>query len=707
VQVSPVDIQAWASDTGAEYPSTPAEKAAVLPAVMAWKQEQLQDAAASRGQNALNVPLMAAAGAGLGIAGLAAFNHFRRQGHSEPVAAAKAREAEVAVAPAVAAAAAATPGATHSPATAYRTVDPELQALRARSSSFNGPRLRNDESGPTAATLETRGGRNIGSTLAREQGQYKARSTSGFHDPDLAVLDTPAKREAYLAGMADAKGVDSEEFQQAQQLIAAMETSTGDGVNPRDFIKGIAPQERYGTSTAAEQAKTGRFLAQSRTKSNKSAQADYRPRDTTPQREAIIRENGGGQLRALLEAAAAESSGDMGATVANVLPPGAAPGLIEGSDGRGKAIGVDPKKASVFYLDTDGQYRTYLGSEKIGSRKRLLYTGRKLDGSPISESDLAYFPTDDSEFYARSGLAHPALAADEIAANAGAFTDARYATDEDQAIKGMLEPLGPSDPRFSDGIRKDGVSDNWTVGTNGTGERVPLDVSGFQSELEAPAAFAGGRLRRALEDHRANTGKKVPESVAITWATDLGRQHGVDPASVLRGAGFQSTAPQPERTARTQTHALAAGSGDALDRVYTSLGMHAGADAWELEGMVRSGDIRGAASALASQLPALTQVNAGGLRGMGQDEKLNLVAEGVTAGLQDLSTVLTKYPEAASKFGIGKGAGGFGIDAYLKSYVRDWVTVRGLQLDPTGQPVYPHPQGAGRRQSVRGLARGQ
>ncbi|MFN7882054.1 MAG: hypothetical protein ACK5PF_03435, partial [bacterium] len=386
-------IQAWASDTGAEYPRTPAEKAAVLPAVMAWKQEQLQDAAAARGQNALNVPLMAAAGAGLGIAGLAAFNHFRRQGYSEPVAAEKARKTENDIAPVVAA-------STAAPETAYRTVDPELQALRARSSSFSGPRLRNDESGPTAATLETRGGRNIGSTLARKQGQYKARSASGFHDPDLAVLDTPAKREAYLAGMADAKGVDSEEFQQAQQLIAAMETSTGDGVNPRDFIKGIAPQDRYGTSTAAEQAKTGRFLAQSRTKSNKSAQADYRPRDTTPQREAIIRENGGGQLRALLEAAAAESSGDMGATVANVLSPGAALGLIEGSDGRRKAIGVDPKKASVFYLDTDGQYRTYLGSGKIGSRKMPFYTGRKLVGSPISESDLAYFPTNDSEFYA-------------------------------------------------------------------------------------------------------------------------------------------------------------------------------------------------------------------------------------------------------------------------------------------------------------------
>ena len=94
MQVSPVDIQAWASETGAEYPSTPAEKAAVLPAVMAWKQEQLQDAAAARGQNALNVPLMAAAGAGLGIAGLAAYQHFRARGLSHEQAQAGAAQTQ-------------------------------------------------------------------------------------------------------------------------------------------------------------------------------------------------------------------------------------------------------------------------------------------------------------------------------------------------------------------------------------------------------------------------------------------------------------------------------------------------------------------------------------------------------------------------------------------------------------------------------------
>lgn len=94
MQVSPVDIQAWASETGAEYPSTPAEKAAVLPAVAAWKREQLADAQAARGQNALATPLMVLGGVGLGLGGLAIYQHLRKQGHSHDSAVAAAKTAE-------------------------------------------------------------------------------------------------------------------------------------------------------------------------------------------------------------------------------------------------------------------------------------------------------------------------------------------------------------------------------------------------------------------------------------------------------------------------------------------------------------------------------------------------------------------------------------------------------------------------------------
>jgi len=673
VQVSPVDIQAWASDTGAEYPATPAEKAAVLPAVAAWKAEQLADAKASRGQNAIS-PIAAGIGAaGLGLAGLIAFNHYRKQGISEQAAAAMAKQDEnaaVATAsrtPAAPSQAVDSPvAAPQAPARTYRAVDPRDQDVRSRANArsgatYNGPRLRaNDQDGPTAATLETAGGRSKGATLAREQGQYKARTEQGFHNPALANLDSPEKRELYLAAIADANGTDSPVFQQAQQLVAAMETTTGSGVDPRDFLarndastgqpKPMPGKERFGTTTADEEAQDGGFLAQSRTKSNTSAQADYQSRESAPQ-----------------------SSGN-------------------------------PANASVFFLDSNGRYTPYRGNETLrdedgqpvlNKRGQIAYTGLRSDGSPIAESDLAYFPTDDPAFYERTDLKHPVLSAQDIAANAGALPDHRFATDEDQAIKGMIEPLNTTDPRFGDGIRKDGVSDNWAVGRVAKGgERVVLDASGFQSESSNPTRFAAGRLRTAVADHFKRTGEVPTPGVQRIWATDLARQHGVDPVNVLTAAVNRPAAPSTEARPRQQAHALGAGTGDALDRVYNSLGMHAGADAWELEGFVRSGDIKGAAAALASQLPALTSANAGGLRGASQDEKLNIVAEGISAGLKDLSVTLEKYPQAAEKFGIGKGAGGFGVDAYLKSYVRDWVTVRGLQLDPTGQPTYQVPNDA-------------
>ena len=126
MQVSPVDIQAWASETGSQYPATPAEKAAVLPQVAAWKAEQLADAKASRGDNAISPLVMGAGAAGLGLAGLVAFNHFRKQGLSEPAAAAMAKQAQN-NAPIQA-----SPAKTQAPTTqpAYRLVNPATQATR-------------------------------------------------------------------------------------------------------------------------------------------------------------------------------------------------------------------------------------------------------------------------------------------------------------------------------------------------------------------------------------------------------------------------------------------------------------------------------------------------------------------------------------------------------------------------------------------------
>ena len=720
MQVSPVDIQAWASETGADYPSTPAEKAAVLPAVAAWKREQLADAQAARGQNALATPLMVLGGVGLGLAGLATYHHLTKAGHSPAVATAAAQVVDREQAAASAAApppqsAASSPAAQEpaygnpwnapyvaraprpestaaaprpsrpsapQPATTAAPPEPPAAApVRYRDNRYRGPRLRTDDAGAAATELATSGGVNIGAVPARQQGQYTARSTEGFHNPALASLDTPDKRAAYLANIAATQGIYSKAYTDARDSIAALENARHKGIDPDSFLIREDPntgemlhipgKELYGTTTAEEEEESGSYLAQSRTKSNKSAQTNYQSRETAPQ----------GSLK--------------------------------------------PQNASVFYRDSNGKPVPYGGTEKRVSDRtgKVYYTGRRKDGTPIAWSDLAYLPNDDTTFYNRAGVRHPELSLEDIAENAGDKADLRYADEEDQSVKGMLEALPASHRRFSSGVRDDGATDNWVFGRvglpantavrrqwpgplvalgedwksprHGTGPLVPLDLSGFQSEAGAggPALVAGGRLRRALDDYRSNTGQAVPESVAIAWATSLAKEHNSDAASVLRGAGFKSTTPPPAKSPRVHAPSLG-GAGGTLASIYKALGMHASTDEWSLEKSIRTGDLRAAAESLASTLPALTQANGRFLRGATQDEKLNVVAEGLSAGLQDLKTTLEKYPQMAYKFGIGKSAGGFGVDAYLKSYVRDWVTVRSLQLDPSGQPVYQVPADA-------------
>lgn len=656
MQVSPIDLQAWAEATGNPYPATAADKAAVLPAVIAWKQGQEAAARADRGQNSLAAPLAIAAGAGLGLAGLAAFRAFRRDGLSEPAAAQKAAEIEREVRD-VAAQTTST-AVAEPPAGPFRAPGGREQMVRNRNDSYQGPRLRgDDESGPTAAEYGQRGGE-----LAREQGQYKARTGKGFHDPAVAALNTPEKREAYLAAIAEEKGAGSREFRDAQGLIASLETTTGGGVDPLDFLAGKSNKERYGTTTAEEEADSDGFLQQSRTKSNKSAQAGYQSRESAPQSSS------------------------------------------------------KPANASVFFEDSNGKLVPYRGAETLRDDNgqvilkrngQPLYTGLRSDGSPIAESHLRYLPNDDADFYERTGgaLAHPALDPEGVAANAGDKANPRFSGEEDQGIKGMLESLPSLGSRIEGaknrwgqaGVTRDGVGDNWVFGRmERGGALVPLELSGFQSELGRGAITAGARLRGELQDHLGTTGAPVPTSQALLWATALAKEHNTDAKSVLRVASGRSTPDEPAFSwvSFGSGHALGGSGRDALDRVYNSLGMHAGADAWELEGMVRKGNIRGAANALASALPALTEVNSRFLRGASQDEKLNIVAEGLVAGLQDLHTTLQKHPQMAEQFGIGKGAGGFGVDAYIKSYVRDWVTVRSLQLDPTGQPTYQVPNDA-------------
>jgi hypothetical protein len=222
VQVSPVDIQAWASDTGSDYPATAAEKAAVLPAVAAWKAEQLADAKASRGQNAVN-PLAAGLGAaGLGIAGLIAFNHFRKQGLSEPEAAAMAKQAaqktvqagvepdiplpvvpqnRSSVAGTQVAGASYTPlpvdPQSYSPATGTRiAVEREANAATQQKRQL----AKGERTGRLFDFAALSGANMSGTLQARARGEYDLKSL--WNDPDLgprmAAADTPELQQALL-----------------------------------------------------------------------------------------------------------------------------------------------------------------------------------------------------------------------------------------------------------------------------------------------------------------------------------------------------------------------------------------------------------------------------------------------------------------------------------------------------------------------------
>lgn len=874
--LAPTDFAAFSQATGTPYPESAQQKAALTPIVASWKASQQAALAENRGPSALDTGLAILGAAGLGAGGFALYNHLRRQGLSSEAAAQKAREIEVQQAQS------ATPPA---PIADDPVVIPErpqgdnevrtLASPRLYPRKPPSTRLRADGS-PTAVLQDSSApGSTRGGARARASGQYRARSSQGFHDPAVAALDTPEKRNLYLQEVARTHGTDSKAFQDTLAAIRAMEVTTPSGpgtADPRSIIANLSPEQRTGTTTAAETAAGGGSITTSRTKSNTSAQDGYTARDVAPQWQALVYGKGG-DLRHLLKQQEGASPGDRGATAGNTSYGIEIPDSSEAS--RRQPIGIDPSKASVFYQDSDGSLQPYIGGDTIyGPKNTVLYTGLRSDGSPIRESNLVYRPTDDLDFYERTGLTHPYLpltADDEttpsVALNASYRTEPRLSDKEDQGVKGLMEPLPASrgrinpkttdfgfslnrDPRVSDAgaaagqhqearlktdervgrtansslisvdeplwitqpvpqerlyvleagtsqpITLDGtrlswaeVKDpernlvRWKVGTeapvervmarhdDGTpvriqrsatlddlrgyipnqgpdaplyrgrtssegvsknegvgdnlvfgsisGERQPnkpgstrktddwvpdrptlLDGSGFQHETTqgSPALIAGQRLRLALDDHQGRTGQPVPDDAVFQWADALARQHGTDVTSVMGVAygtyGQQGPNPAPAFAKGRSANALAAGTGDALDRVYTSLGMHANSTEWELEANIRNGRIKEAAESLANELPDLTDVFGSYMPGLSADERLNIVAEGVSAGLNDLSTAVRKYPEEAAKFGIGNPNGGFSVDGFIKSYVRDWVTTRALQVDPSGQPTYRVPADA-------------
>jgi hypothetical protein len=461
VILAPTDFAAFSQATGTPYPDSAQQKAALTPIVSEWKSRQQAAAAENRGPNALAVGLGLAGAAGLGAAGLAAFNALRRKGLDDATAAQIAKETEVA------AATAATGGGSTAPIPAR---DSDLTTARPQFGP-NGPILRAD--GVPSAVLQdsTAAGSTRGTSTARQAGQYRARSSTGFHDPATALLDTPEKRDAFLQEVARVHGQDSDTFKRTLQSIRAMEViaPSDDTVKPKSLIEHLSPQDRYGTTTAREAGAAGKTISTSRTKNNTSAQDGYISRDQRPQFQALTYDNNG-DLRTLLNAAADNSPSDRGATLANSTTifdpsfnandsdlnaiPTPTRGDIEGS--YRSVTGIDPSKASLFYEDSDHSLKPYIGGEPIygqadrNGNRPVIYTGRRSDGSPITITHLRELPTDDLAFYERTGETHPALDIDNPVLQKAAAARRQLIT---EAVPAAQQPRqGTADQPLPDGM---------------------------------------------------------------------------------------------------------------------------------------------------------------------------------------------------------------------------------------------------------------
>lgn len=310
VTVSPVDVQAFVAEAGIDYPTTPQQKAMLLPLVQEWKADKAAALQESRGPSAVQVGLGAAAATGLGLAGWAAFNHFKKQGLSDEVAAAAAVQAgselkspvEIPVA-----------RQDYSPATGTRVVvqqdgDPAAGHRR---------RLGKSRGGHLYDNAALAGANRSGTLQARARGEYNLKSP--WNDPELgpqmAAADTPELRDTLLRRLSaqdpDRAVLVAQAFADrlnpmlpvalvdtADKLPPAGKTKDGtqfrikdtnevvvsngnkwQSASPAGVRARMAPtgKDAYGTTTAEEEMQAGRALQQSRRTSGKMFQPGYQP----------------------------------------------------------------------------------------------------------------------------------------------------------------------------------------------------------------------------------------------------------------------------------------------------------------------------------------------------------------------------------------------------------------------------------------------
>ena len=563
-----------------------------------------------------------------------------------------------------------------------------------------------------------------GGSLARQKGfdQYKSRTNSGFHG-DLARLQTPGDRLRLYSEVAD-QGTPYAAIKTAQALDALEGFNDPNSRPVLSYLSGLTSEQLYGTLSPREAAQFGESVGfATRTKANSSSQYGYEAASERPSYEADKKIGGSGEYALLLRALAAEGPGDRGASLANLsysapgsvfAKPGALDAYIKGlRPNTDTQTNIDKNRASTFFPEPGASAEVYLGTDKIKVGKETIYSGLKADGSPIKLSDISYHPTDDPSFYERQRRwDHPTLSERKIRANYGNKPDLRYADKEDAVIKNLQEPLPASDPRFTR-PQESGIGDNIVFGRlQKGGDIVPLDLSGFQSEAQSPAFRAAGQLFAEHDAYAALNQASMPDSLYQGRALELAREYSTDLESMNRAAEAISARKSPDSARATGTaapadapnpalrgkyknpRALRAGSGDALGRIYRSLGSHSGLNPLSLEAAIRSGDAHLANNLLAQEIPSYVAEIGKHLNGLSLDEKVGVIGEAVSAGIHDLAHALEHYPQESAAFGAGRGPGAFGVDAYLKSYVRDYAVTRGLAADPTGVATYHVPNDA-------------
>ena len=392
---------------------------------------------------------------------------------------------------------------------------------------------------------------------------------------------------------------------------------------------------------------------------------------------------------------------------------------------------LDPKRGEVFYTDADGNVRLYEGPIAVDPKTGRSSTILKGPKQPIAWTDQSYYPTDDAYPYRQGAEMHPELTLDEVEINqlAKERTTPRFFDIEDQVIAGMQEPLSASDVEKGLATPLTYPDDDtyinmnrWEQQPDGTASRPRvltfLEKGRFKSEPGRGPAAAGAALATAINLLEKQYGGPASKDEIQLLARTISREYNADPTSTIGAAAMRLAGANPAPGSREERilnayntasqatrerNAVAIGrtgqapqanpvglpyGRDQYTQTLAAIGLHAGADGAEMVDLVQSGNLKRAGEAILRSVPQIGSTVSNLLPKASADEVLNVATEGVMAGLSDLNTVLQRKPELAENFGLSK-PGGFGVDAYLKSYVRQYTLLRGIDL--ADSPTYQVP----------------